>query len=399
MPKHRSRFRRAALVSLGLTALGLAGFHLRYPLPYVYRVLVHRDSDFEDIHRFPARSIAPAPSASELPVEIDSGVSEVLEQHPQVDDLETFLQETKTTAFLVVGNGRLQTEHYLNGHDRNSLQNTFSISKAVASAVVGLAVRDGLVDLGQSITEFLPELEKRDTRFAAITVEDLLDMRSGIRYRSGVGFPFVNADDALIYYHPDLESIVLRRTAVTSPPGSFQYNNYNPPLLGVVLTRATGMPVAEYLERELWGPLGAAQAAGWTIDDRGLERMESGFHARARDLARFGLLYLNGGLAGDKRILPESWVRETTRLSKGLEVEKYDGRHWGYRAGWWIVPRPDGPADFCAIGRYGQFIYVSPRYDAVFVRSGPGRGGWGDRDWTELFYFSAERLGAEASPI
>ncbi len=393
MPKRRSRLGRAALVALGVIALGLAGTHLRYPLPYVYRVLAYQDSEFDDIHRFPARSIAAAPATSDLPVELDPRVTEVLEQHSEVRDLGVFLQETETTAFLVVRDGRILAEHYLNSHDRNSLQNTFSVSKAVASSVVGLAVRDGLVDLGDAITEFLPELEERDTRFAAVTVEDLLDMRSGILYRPGVGFPFVNADDALIYYHPDLESVVLRRTVITSPPGSFfQYNNYNPPLLGVILKRATGMSVSEYLERELWLPLGAAQAAGWTIDDRGLERMESGFHARARDLARFGQLYLDGGRAGDRRILPESWVRESTQLSEVLEVEEYDGRSWVYRTGWWIVPRPDGPADFCAIGRYGQFIYVSPQHHSVFVRNGTGRGGWGDRDWTELFNFTAERL-------
>jgi CubicO group peptidase (beta-lactamase class C family) len=59
---------------------------------------------------------------------------------------------------------------------------------------------------------------------------------------------------------------------------------------------------------------------------------------------------------------------------------------------WWIVPRLAGPSDFCAIGHHGQFIHVSPQYDVVFVRAGPGRGEWGDRDWTELFYFAAERL-------
>lgn len=392
MSKCRSRFRKAALASCGLIAIGLVGTHFRYPLPYVYAVLAYQDSDFSDIHRFPARSIAAGPSTSELPVELEPRVSEVLEQHPEVRDLGALLEQTGTSAFLVVHDGRLLAEHYLNGHDRNSFQNTFSVSKAVTSAVVGLAVRDGLVGLDDSITEFLPELGTRDHRFSEITVEDLLDMRSGIRYSSGVGFPFVNADDALVYYHPDLESIVLGRTAIESPPGSFVYNNYNPPLLGVILKRATGLSVAEYLERELWQPLGAEQTAGWTIDDRGLERMESGFHARARDLTRFGQLYLDGGRVGDQQVLPESWVRESTRLSKPVTLEEYDGRTWGYRAGWWVVPRPNGPADFSAIGRYGQFVYVSPQHDTVFVRSGPGSGDWGDRDWTELFYFAAERL-------
>ena len=64
----------------------------------------------------------------------------------------------------------------------------------------------------------------------------------------------------------------------------------------------------------------------------------------------------------------------STEFSKPPELETYDGRSWGYRLGWWVVPRPEGPSDFCGIGHFGQFIYVSPRYRAVFVRDGPGRG-------------------------
>jgi CubicO group peptidase (beta-lactamase class C family) len=120
--------------------------------------------------------------------------------------------------------------------------------------------------------------------------------------------------------------------------------------------------------------------------------MESGFHASARDLARFGQLYLDRGWVGDRSVVPEEWVLQSTDFSEPVELEEYNGRSWGYRLGWWIVPRPEGPSDFCGIGHFGQFIYVSPQYNAVFVRNGPGRGDWGDRDWTELFYFAAERL-------
>lgn len=391
MKRRFSRSRLAVLVGLIVFTIGL-GIHLRYPFPYIYRVLVYQDADFSDIHRFSARPIAAPESPSELPVTPNTDATDVVEQHPGVQELGAFLEETETTAFLVVHEGRLVVERYLRNHDRDSVQNTFSVSKSITSALVGLALRDGALELDTPITRFLPELGGRDDRFAQITVEHLLDMRSGIDYSPDTPFPFVTADDALIYYHPDLESIALERTAIASPPGTFQYNNYNPPLLGLILRRATGLSVAEYLERELWHPLGAEHAAGWTVDDHGLERMESGFHARARDLARFGLLYLNRGQVAGRRILPEAWVLKATDVSEPPELDKYDGRRWGYRLGWWIVPRPDGPSDFCAIGRYGQFIYVSPQYDAVFVRNGPGRGSWSDFDWTELFYFVAERL-------
>ena len=85
-------------------------------------------------------------------------------------------------------------------------------------------------------------------------------------------------------------------------------------------------------------------------------------------------------------------MTESTTLFEAVELDKYNGRAWVYNAGWWVVPRPEGRPDFCAIGRFGQFIYVSPQHEAVFVRTGPGRGDWGDYDWTAFFYFVAERL-------
>ncbi len=398
MPASRSRFRLVAAAGLAALALALLALHLRYPLPYVYRVMAYRDADFEDIHRFPARLVAAPEAPSRLSEALDPGLPALFEEHPDIESFDRWLDETETTALLVVHRGRLVAERYLRGYDRSSLQNSFSISKSVTSALVGVAVRDGLVEASAPVTRYLPELARRDQRFDRITVAQLLDMVSGIRYSSEVEFPFFTADNPLIYYHPDLESVLLERTVVASPPGGFQYNNFNPPLLGLVLRRATGLDVAGYLERELWRPLGAEAAAGWTVDDRGFERMESGFHARARDLARFGQLYLDGGMAAGRRLLPEAWIERTTELDEPAELDRWDGRSWGYRGGWWIVPRRDGRSDYCAIGRYGQFVYVSPRHRTVFVRTGPGRGEWGDRDWTELFYSVAAGLSVRAEP-
>lgn len=394
-----NRSRRFVLVLLAVLGAALAALHLRYPLPYIFTVLVYQDSDFSDIHRFPAAPIAASSSPRELleaPHESAARVAHALEHHPDIDDLDSFLEETETSAFLVVDGGRIVLERYLLGHDEHSPQNTFSVSKSVASALVGLAIADGNLGLTDSITRSIPELRGRDERFADITIEHLIDMRSGIRYSSDAAFPFVNADDPLIYYHPDLETIVRERTHVATEPGTFQYNNYNPPLVGLALRRTSGRTVAATLEIDLWQPLGAGGEAGWTVDKHGFERMESGFYARARDLARFGQLYLQNGKIDGRRILPEAWVLQSTQLSEPASLDEYNGRTWGYRAGWWIVPRPTGRADFTAIGRYGQFIYVSPQYGVVFIRNGPGRGDWGDRDWTELFYSTAERLGAAA---
>ena len=373
----------------GLGALALAVLHLYYPLPYVFRVMMYRGPDFSDIHRFEANRIAASSSPQPLPMQASDDLVQAIGAYPGVGDVERFLQETETSAFVVLRNGRIAFEWYAPGSGVDTLQNSFSVSKSVLSALVGLAADGGLMSLSDPVTVHLPELLQRDARFADITLGQLLDMRSGVRFNSDVRAPFFTADNAIIYYHPDIASVVLERTRIASAPGEFQYNNYNSLFLGLVLRRATGGTVAGYLEHELWQPMGAEHAAGWSTDDRGVERGESGFHGSARDLAKFGLLYLRDGRVDGEQVLPAAWVRASTQTEEPVRLERYDGGRWAYRAGWWIVPRPEGRPDFTGIGRIGQFVYVSPQHDTVFVRTGPGRGDWGDRDWTRFFYASA----------
>ena len=380
------------LLRLALMALVLLSGAACHSPKYVHRVYWHRGADYEDIHKFDASVIEAPASAWDLPVVSSSHVARVMESHDKIVDFGVFLEATETCAFLAVHHDTLVAEHYLRDNTQHSMQNTFSVSKSVMSALVGLAVRDSVLDLDAPITQYIPELLERDERFAEIHVDDLLYMRSGIKYSRKTSFPFVGSDDPLIYYHPDLQSVVLKRTKIASKPGEFKYNNYNPPLIGLILRRTTGSTVSAYLEKELWKPMGAEMAAGWTVDDHGFERMESGFHACGRDLARFGLLFLRGGNAGVTRVIPEEWVAESTRLPEPVEIETFNGRSWVYNAGWWLVPRESGPSDYCAIGAKGQYIYVSPQYNVVFIRNGPGRGELGDFDWTELFYYAAERL-------
>ena len=384
--------RKTLIAVLALLVVCVGILHINYPIPYVIRVMVDQGPDYDDFRTFPASTISPADVVSQLPSEPDVEVLELLQSYPGIGNVDQFIASTETTAFLIVHQGDLVLERHGLGHDNESTENSFSVSKSVTSMLVGLAAADGVLAIDDHITDYLPELRERDPRFEAITIEHLLDMRSGIAYSRDIRFPIINNEDPLVYYHPDLASVVLERTEIATAPGKFQYNNYNPPLLGLILKRTTGQTVSEFLEQRIWKPMGAGLPAGWTVDENSFERMESGFHASARDLARLGLLYLNQGYAGDRQLLPSSWIDESTDTKAHIDLEQYDGRQWGYRAGWWIVPRPEGRSDYCAIGHFGQFVYVSPQYDAVFVRNGPGRDEWSDRDWTELFYFLAENL-------
>jgi CubicO group peptidase (beta-lactamase class C family) len=211
-------------------------------------------------------------------------------------------------------------------------------------------------------------------------------MSSGIRYREG-GFPSLG-DDTYTYYGVDLREIALNRTRIDSPPGmAWQYNNYNPLLLGLVLERATGGSVSDFMARRLWQPLGAEGDATWSLDSEhsGFEKLESGVNARAVDYARFGLLLLHKGTWNGRRIVSEKWVRVATRGSPALGPAYY----YGYGYFWWLdVERP---GRFYALGKYGQYVYVAPDADAVVVRLGRSWG-VGNVTWLATLREVADQL-------
>ena len=331
----------------------------------VARALVWRESDVGDQHRFPARLIPAGTHASPLP----AGVEADLALSGEETDLDEFLRETDTLALVVVHEARVVRERYFDGATRESLQTSFSVAKSFVSTLVGIAIDEGLIgSVDDSVTKYLPELATRDPRFRQITLRHLLTMSSGLRWEEG-GFPSLG-DDTYTYYGVDLRDLALSRTRIVSPPGvAWQYNDYNPLLLGLVLERATGTSVSDFMATRLWQPLGAEAAATWSLDSErsGFEKLESGVNARPVDYARFGLLFLHKGEWNGRRIVSKDWVRAAT----GADTTTDSAYYHGYRYFWWLdVERP---GRFYALGKYGQYVYVAPDADAVVVRFG--------RDW------------------
>ena len=277
----------------------------------IARALIWRESDVGDQHRFPARRIPAGARASPLP----RGVEGDLVVSGEATELDELLRETDTLAFLVVHEDRLVSERYFDGATRESLQTSFSAAKSFVSTLVGIATDAGLIgSVDDRITEYLPELAARDPGFRQITLRDLLTMSSGIRYREG-GFPSLG-DDTYTYYGVDLRDVALNRIRIEGPSGvAWQYNNYHPLLLGLVLERTTGTSVSNFMARRLWQPLGAEADATWNLDSErsGFEKMESGLNASPVDYARFGLLFLHNGVWNGRRIVSKDWVRAATR--------------------------------------------------------------------------------------
>jgi CubicO group peptidase (beta-lactamase class C family) len=366
-------------VVVGLVVLAGLVFGTAYLLtPYsgVARAVVWIEADVDDFRRFPSRPIeAPAQPDRFAKAPMAPGLTAVWVDGVE-RDLERFLGSTGTTAFIVIHDDSVVYERYFNGDTRTSVQTSFSVAKSYLSALVGIAVEEGLLDLDDPITDHIPELLDRDRRFSRITVEHLISMASGLRYEE-TWLPW--GDDAQTYYSADLRELALGDTEIVEPPGrTWLYNNYNPLLLGMILERVTGMPVAAYLEQKVWQPLGSEFDASWSVDseETRFEKMESGLNARAIDFARLGVLFLNRGTWEGQEIVPSEWVEASTSAQAAP--------HYGY---WWWV-EPGGV--FLARGNHGQNVFVDPSRNVVIARFGTTDG---EVDWPAVFADVSARVG------
>jgi CubicO group peptidase (beta-lactamase class C family) len=344
-----------------------------------------READVGDQYRFPARTIPAGDATRPLPagVEMDPAPPSGADDDRAFDE---FLRGTDTLAFLVVDEDRLVYERYFGGADRQARQTSFSVAKSFVSTLVGIAIDEGSIgSVTDPLTDYLPELAERDPRFEQIALRALLTMSSGIRYEEQ-SLPLPWGDDVDTYYGTDLRDLALSATQIVRPPGQeWLYNNYHPLLLGLVLERATGMSVSDYMATRLWQPLGAEADASWNLDSEssGFEKLESGLNATPVDFARFGQLFLHEGQWNGTRIVSKDWVRAATAADTSADPAQH------YQYFWWIDT--ERPGRFYALGNFGQYIYVAPDAGSVIVRNGRD---WGvDNDtWLTVFREVADQL-------
>jgi len=362
--------------SLGISLF----FCIIYPPDYVYRCLLSGvlGIEYDQIHLI---------KASPIPYQFSSGTSaeeiELRERFEEVfftDNLEAYLQSNKTAAFIVVQNDRLLYERYFNGYQRDSLLPSHSVTKSLVSALVGIAISEGKIQsIEEPITRYLPELSSLDSRFSDIKIRHLLMMSSGIRFTD---YLFFTSDSALTGAHPDNRYVLLHYPKIIHEPGqNFLYSDYDPQLLGLILERATGMKVANYLETRIWQLVGMEYDASWVIDSQvhEFEKMQGGFNGRAIDFVKFGRLFLSNGSWNGTTILPEPWVMESTQDIKPGGANDYYPKNDGgiskglyYQYLWWGINRDSEASDFFAMGKYGQMIYISPSTNLIILRFGEG---------------------------
>ena len=351
----------------------------------VYRTIVYNFSGIDDYRIFPQRRLTAAPLAfrfreSATPDNPSLKVSAGGRKDIELVDL---LEKSQTTAFLVVRDGLIVFEKYFHGYDRTTPSLSFSMSKSVLSLLVGCALDDGyLRSVDQPVTDLVPELARNG--FDAVTLRHLLQMTSGIDYAEN-DFPL--GIHVRFYYTDRLEEEILK-LRLREPPGSrFLYKSGDAFLLTLALHRALGQKsITQYMQERVWDPLGMEHDGAWSIDHApdGLEKTGCCLAATARDFAKLGQLYLNKGEWNGRRIVPEAWVTESTRIDTSA------GSAWEYQYMWWLVS--PGRSDFMATGHLGQFLYVNPAAKLVVVRLGKSMGDLSLEEWKEVFISLSDNI-------
>jgi CubicO group peptidase (beta-lactamase class C family) len=310
--------------------------------------------------------------------------------------LDTALVNSKTFAFLVIRNDSLLYEKYLDNWKEDQLFPSYSVAKSFTSALVGIALEEGKIkSLNDPITNYLPELLKSDERFKFVTIQHILDMRSGIKFNEN--YPNLFADVWKMGFSIDLTEYIKHLKIEKPAGGKFQYKSVNSQLLGMVVERAVGQKLSDYLSAKIWQPLGMESNALWHVDDKKKQAIR-GFcciNAIARDYAKFGSLYINKGNWQGQQIIPESWVAAVSSTNTLVANGFYKNQWWMYRKfkqfndpiaaeserlktngsifkseNQQYVVVPAKMKAYIAKGILGQYIYVNPETNVVIVRLG-----------------------------
>jgi CubicO group peptidase (beta-lactamase class C family) len=290
-----------------------------------------------------------------------------------LEELASVAEGLDSNCLLIVHDGVLVSEWYWNGYDAETDQsNVFSITKSLTSALVGIAVHQGLLELNESAAEYIEEWAGGES--------DVVSIRNLISNDSGREWSFTG--DSLTMTAAADQTQYAIDLGQAHPPGAWwEYNNAAIQTLERVLEVATGGDLEDFAQANLFAPIGMTVTMG--RDQAGNPQTYQGIAASCRDLARFGLLYLRRGeWAGGQQIVPAAWVAAST-IPSTAHNSAYGFMWWLNVEGHWVLPSTplreegdgklfaDAPEErFAAVGALGQVVVVDPTSGYVFVRLG-----------------------------
>ncbi len=287
---------------------------------------------------------------------------------------------TYTDALVVLHDGRLVAEQYDEGMTAATPHLLMSVSKSIVGCVAGVLADRGRLDPAAPVTAYVPEAGS--SGYAGATISNLLDMRTGVAFRE-------------TYTALDAEVRVMERSMGWRPArpgdpagaypylttlgqagphgGEFSYRSADSDMLGWACERASGTRMADLISALIWQPIGAERDAEITCDPLGSAIHDGGVSATARDLARFGQMLIDDGMAQGHPVVPAEWLAGTRAPEPGVrEAFKVTDHEFVLPGGWyrnqfWVIPGPGGPVLVC-LGIHGQLIYADRAARTVVVK-------------------------------
>lgn len=278
----------------------------------------------------------------------------------ETERLQKYNEAYGAIAYVIIKNDSIWFENYYDGFDENSKTNSFSMAKSYVSGLMGKAIEEGYIkSLDQPVSDFFPEFS--EGLAAKMTVGDLSSMASGTNWDEKYYSPLSITTRA--YFDDDLEKVILGLKVVNEPGQAYKYSSGDTQLLAMVIEKATGKKLYDYLTESFWKPLGSENETLWQVDSKehDLAKAYCCIASNAKDFARFGKLYKDHGKWRGEQLLDSAFV------ARSITPRFAESPQYGY--GFWMQKR-DGKSFFMMRGHLGQYVIVEPEDNIIIVRLG-----------------------------
>ncbi len=281
-----------------------------------------------------------------------------------------WLKATSTTSLVIIKNGNLVFEDYYLGTRPEDRRISWSVAKSFLSAMFGIAVADGRIkSLDDAVDIYAPNL--KGSVYQGVSIRNVLNMASGIAFNEDYlsFWSDINKMGRVLALGGSMDGYAASLTKRSLPAGQArQYTSIDTHVLSMVLRGATGVPLQQFMEQNLWNKLGVEQDAYYVTDSQSAAFALGGLNVTSRDYARFGQMMLGFGAFNGHQIIPADWamksVENTAPKTSGTD-------RFGYGYQWWLPENANG--EFFAVGIYGQYIYVNRPLGTIVVKTSADR--------------------------
>jgi hypothetical protein len=352
---------------------------------------------------FPVSRLEPSPKPFAFPRGKTYELPESFDFKGEKVNTQEFIQFNRMEGLLILHQDSIVFEEYWD-LDTTETYISWSVAKSIVSLLLGMAYDDGLFQLDEPITKYLPQFE--GTGYDGVKIKDILQMSSGVKFNENYAAfnSDINRFGRAFALGNSLEDFA-KSLVNEKEPGTYnRYVSIDTQVLGMLLKKVTGESLTEYFQERLWNPLGMQDEAEWIIDNTGMEVALGGLNMSLRDYAKVGQLALHKGNWKGTQLVSEEWIDLSTtpdapHLRPGKQEHSNNIQGYGFQ--WWITEIDEG--DFYAVGIHDQYVYVQPKADVVIACLSANhhfyeRDLWGPRKHIYLFKSIAKELKTRAFP-